>query len=117
MPKEVCEDRHLNHHRVQAVKENSLKPDEVSGVSEIFKAMGDATRIRILHALAQGELCVCDLEEALGMSQPAVSHQLRVLRNLRLVKNRKEGKKVYYSLDDEHIINLFSQGLAHVRHQ
>ena len=92
-------------------------PEEILGLSEIFKTLGDPTRLRILQALSQEELCVCDLVEVLEMTQSAVSHQLRVLRDQRLVKYRKEGKMVFYSLDDEHIINLFAQGLAHVRHK
>lgn len=101
---------------VGRVKANSLSEEEVRKLSEIFKALGDETRIKLLHALSQEELCVCDLSKVVEMSQSLVSHQLRVLRNLRLVKYRKEGKMVYYSLDDEHIINLFTQGLAHIRH-
>lgn len=112
-----CDIQCFNSEKVSKVKENSLNCEEVLGLTEIFKAMGDGTRIKILHALSQEELCVCDLAEVLEMSQSAISHQLRVLRNLRLVKYRKEGKMVYYSLDDEHIINLFSQGLAHIRHR
>jgi ArsR family transcriptional regulator len=112
-----CEIQCFNSEKVARVKENSLNSEEVLGLTEIFKTMGDGTRIKILHALSQEELCVCDLVEVLEMSQSAVSHQLRVLRNLRLVKHRKEGKMVYYSLDDEHIINLFAQGLAHIRHR
>ena len=114
---DACEIQCFHGEKVSKVKENSLNSEEVMGLAEIFKAMGDGTRIKILHALSQEELCVCDLTEALEMSQSAISHQLRVLRNLRLVKHRKEGKMVYYSLDDEHIINLFSQGLAHIRHR
>ncbi|MDX9870932.1 MAG: metalloregulator ArsR/SmtB family transcription factor [Clostridia bacterium] len=113
---EVCVEKCVNSEHVREVKANSLSPEEVLGLSEVFKAMGDATRIRILHALSQQELCVCELEETLEMSQSSISHQLRVLRNLRLVKFRKDGKNVFYSLDDEHILNFFIQGLAHIRH-
>jgi len=114
---DLCEGICVHNKNVTRVKEQALSSDEVLGLSETFKALGDPTRIRILHALSQEELCVCDLEEVLEMSQSAISHQLRVLRNLRLVKFRKEGKMVFYSLDDEHIINLFSQGLTHIRHR
>ncbi len=114
---DVCEECSVNKEKVQKVKEEKLLPDEILGLSETFKTIGDMTRIKILHALFQEELCVCDLEQILGMSQSAISHQLRLLRNLRLVKFYKEGKMVYYSLDDEHIINLFAQGLAHIRHK
>ena len=101
---------------VSRVKKNSLSEEEVKKLAEIFKALGDKTRIKLLHALSQEELCVCDLARVIEMSQSLVSHQLRVLRNLKLVKYRKAGKMVYYSLDDDHIINLFTQGLAHIRH-
>lgn len=114
---DVCETHCIHMEKVEKVKENALSPEEVSGLSETFKALGDQTRIKILHALSQHELCVCDIAEVVDISQSLVSHQLRVLRNLRLVRFRKEGKNVYYSLDDDHIINLFSQGLAHIRHR
>ncbi|QNB47349.1 metalloregulator ArsR/SmtB family transcription factor [Thermanaerosceptrum fracticalcis] len=114
---DFCEVSCINSENVLRVKNNSLSSEEVLGLAETFKAMGDPTRIKLLHALSRQELCVCDLSEILEMSQSAVSHQLRVLRNLRLVKHRKEGKMVYYSLDDEHIINLFKEGLAHIRHR
>jgi len=85
-------------------------------LAETFKVLGDATRVRILSALCDGELCVNDLAESLEMSQSAVSHQLRVLRNLHLVRARKEGRQVFYVLDDDHVLSLFAQGLDHVRH-
>ena len=78
--------------------------------------LGDATRIRILDALSRDELCVCDLAALLDMSSSAISHQLRVLRDARLVKYRREGKMVCYSLDDDHVLTLFAQGLAHIQH-
>lgn len=111
-----CEVQCIHKDKVLKVKDKALSPAETLNLAEIFKALGDPTRIRILHALSQEELCVCDLAEVLEMNQSAISHQLRVLRNLRLVKHRKEGKMVFYSLDDEHIINLFTEGLAHIRH-
>ncbi|MDV2495141.1 MAG: metalloregulator ArsR/SmtB family transcription factor [bacterium] len=86
------------------------------GLAEIFRVLGDPTRVRILHALAASELCVCDLAAILGMSQSAVSHQLRLLRSLRLVRHRREGRMVYYALDDDHIEKLLAQGLDHVAH-
>jgi DNA-binding transcriptional ArsR family regulator len=94
-----------------------LSDKEAIGLAEIFKALGDVTRVKILYLLANAELCVCDIADALNMTQSAISHQLRVLRDLRLVKFRKDGKSVFYSLDDEHILQLFSQGLEHVEHQ
>lgn len=111
-----CQEQCTHQDSINKVKSRALNTGEVLALSETFKAIGDSTRIRILYALSQVELCVCDLAEVLEMSQSAISHQLRILRNLRLVKFRKEGKNVFYSLDDEHIINFFAQGLAHIRH-
>jgi len=85
-------------------------------LSEIFKVLGDPTRIKIIYALSKYEMCVCDIADALGMSQSAISHQLRLLRNLKLVKYRREGKSAIYSLDDDHILQLFNQGMEHVKH-
>jgi ArsR family transcriptional regulator len=85
-------------------------------LAELFQALGDPTRVRMLSALWVGELCVCDLAATLGMSQSAISHQLRLLRQLRLVRRRKDGQIVYYALDDEHVSALFGEGLDHVRH-
>lgn len=83
-------------------------------LAELFKVFGDTTRIKILWALFESEMCVCDIASLLGMSQSAISHQLRVLKQARLVKYRKDGKVVYYSLDDEHIKQIFDQGMNHV---
>lgn len=86
---------------------------EVSGLSEIFKVLGDETRTKILYLLAQQRLCVCDLASVLEMSLPAISHHLRLLKALRLVKYSREGKMVYYTLDDEHILNLIREAQSH----
>ncbi|HHX87523.1 MAG TPA: winged helix-turn-helix transcriptional regulator [Firmicutes bacterium] len=94
-----------------------LESEEVERLAATFKVLGDPTRIRILYALSRQELCVCDLAAVLNMTSSAVSHQLRVLRGSRLVKLRKEGKVVYYSLDDRHVVELFARGLEHIRHQ
>lgn len=111
-----CEVHSVDSKKVTSIKEHILSDKEIGRLSELFKALGEGTRIRILHALSQHELCVCDLAEVVEMSQSLVSHQLRVLRNLRIVKHRREGKMVYYTLDDDHIINLFTQGLDHINH-
>jgi len=87
------------------------------GLAETFQALADPSRVRLISALLNGELCVYDLAALLGMSQSAVSHQLRLLRNLHLVKNRKTGRTVFYSLDDEHIRDLFQRGLDHYKHR
>ena len=91
-------------------------PDDTtfSNLADVFKIFGDVTRLKILYALFDSELCVCDIANELNMSQSAISHQLRTLKTAKLVKNRKEGKIVYYSLDDEHVKHIFDQGLLHV---
>ena len=89
--------------------------DELSELAQFFKVFGEVSRIKILSALYIRDLCVCDLVDSLGMNQPAVSHQLRVLRSARVVKGRKEGKHVYYSLDDDHVRKLLRDGLEHIR--
>ncbi len=110
----VCKVDFFDPKRVASVRRR-LKPDEtLLSLAETFKALGDLTRIKIVFALAQQELCVCDLANLLGTTKSAVSHQLRVLRNMRLVRYRKDGKMVYYSLDDDHIKRLFDEGLRHV---
>ena len=91
-----------------------MSGDSGTGLAETFRALGDPTRVRILDALSHGELCVCDLAAVLSLSQSAVSHQLRFLRSLRLVKPRREGRMVFYSLDDRHVVDLLQQGLRHV---
>ena len=83
-------------------------------LADFYKVFGDATRIKILCVLLESEVCVCDLAEILGMTQSAISHQLRVLKQMKLVKNRREGKTVYYSLADDHILTIISQGMEHI---
>ena len=112
---DVCELKSVDISKVKRVKKAMLSDDEVGRLSETFRVLADTTRTKIIYALSGDELCVCDISNVLGMSISAVSHQLRVLRNMRLVKFRKEAKMVYYSLDDEHITNLFNEGLKHVR--
>ncbi|MGI5891791.1 MAG: ArsR/SmtB family transcription factor [Bacillota bacterium] len=92
-----------------------MLPDEILyDLAEVFKVFGDSTRIKILWALDKSEMCVCDLAVLLNMTQSAISHQLRFLKQSRLVKNRKAGKVVFYSLDDEHVKQIFAQGLEHI---
>ena len=85
------------------------------GLADFYKVFGDATRVKILCVLLESEMCVCDLAELLGMTQSAISHQLRVLKQMKLVKNRREGKTVYYSLADRHIQAIISQGMEHIQ--
>ena len=87
---------------------------ELARLTEFFKVFGDTTRMRILFTLSQSEMCVQDLSQTLSMNQSAISHQLRILKQSRIVKNRREGKSVYYSLDDEHVHAIISQGMEHV---
>ena len=91
-------------------------PDEESlyDLAELFKVFGDSTRIRILYALFESELCVCDIAEILSMTQSAISHQLRVLKQARLVRNRREGKQIYYFLADDHVRTIIGQGMDHI---
>jgi DNA-binding transcriptional ArsR family regulator len=98
-------------------KAELLSDEDARQVAEVFKVLGDVTRVKILHALSRRELCVCDLAAVVAMGQSAVSHQLRLLRGLRLVKYRKEGKMVWYALDDQHVFSLLSQGVEHVTHR
>ncbi len=101
---------------VETIKRQTLSEGEIARLAEIFKVLGDQTRIGIISTLSEGELCVQDLSATLGMGISAVSHQLRILRGARLVKYRRVGKHRYYSLDDEHVIALFGMALEHIRH-
>jgi ArsR family transcriptional regulator len=109
-----CEVSYVDQEKVSAVKEKMKPETTMQRLSETFRVLGDSTRVKIIFALAQEELCVCDIANLLGTTNSAVSHQLRVLRNMRLVKYRKDGKNAFYTLDDEHIKNLFDEGLRHV---
>lgn len=111
-----CAETYLHQEQVQAVLGNMADEATAIRLAEMFKALSDPTRIRIVSLLAQAELCVCDLSSVLGMSQSAVSHQLRTLRDLRLVRWRREGREIFYTLDDEHVADLFYRGLEHVAH-
>ncbi|MEL7596753.1 MAG: metalloregulator ArsR/SmtB family transcription factor [Clostridiaceae bacterium] len=113
---EFCKCNEIHNDIVCKVEENMISEETSSILAEFFKVLGEPTRIKILYALSINEMCVCDISKLLNMSQSAVSHQLRVLRAARLVKYRKEGKVVYYSLDDEHVENVFRQGLDHIGH-
>ena len=111
---DLCEIRITNLARVRRVRREMKSPDAVVLLADTFRALGDPNRLRIVHALARQELCVCDIAAALGMSQSAVSHSLRTLRQLRLVQSRKESKTIYYHLDDDHIARLLADGFEHV---
>ena len=111
---DVCQTECVHSAVVNQVKPRMHPSELLLDLSELFKILGDHTRVRILHALSIAELCVCDLAGLLNMSSSAVSHQLRVLRGAKIVKFRKQGKNVYYSLDDDHVFSLMNEGLAHV---
>ncbi len=109
-----CQVRCIHTEKVQKARQHMLQDDTINSLAELYKSMGDPTRLRIIHALTQQELCVCDLSAVVNSSESAVSHQLRLLRTQKLVKFRRDGKVLYYSLDDHHIEMLFNQGLEHV---
>ena len=111
---ECCEESVVHTDLVSSVRARLPEENRMQDLAELFKIFGDTTRIRILFVLFESEMCVCDLASLLGMSQSAVSHQLQILRQSDLVKWRRDGKVIYYSLDDEHVNNLFYQGLVHV---
>lgn len=112
-----CAETIIDEDKVRQAQQALLDGLSATHLADTFKALADPTRVRIVSILAQTELCVGDLAATLGMSQSAVSHQLRLMRDMRLVKSRKEGRMVYYSLDDEHIRDLFQRGLEHIEHK
>lgn len=116
----AAENREPGHHG--SVDRNRLRdrlvpPPAAAELAETFKVLGDVTRVRIIDALSQDELCVCEIASLLELTESAVSHQLRLLRSLRLVRARREGRLVFYALDDEHILGLFHQALGHVHEE
>jgi ArsR family transcriptional regulator len=111
-----CTETYIHKDSVQAALPCLLDEPTSIRLAETFRALSDPTRLRIVSLLAEAELCVCDLATALGASQSAVSHQLRSLRDLRLVRWRREGRQIFYTLDDEHVSDLFRIGLDHVTH-
>nr|WP_320191560.1 metalloregulator ArsR/SmtB family transcription factor [uncultured Desulfobacter sp.] len=113
---DICEQKCINPEEVKKTMGAMPSPETVLGLSEIFKALADASRIKIVTALLDREHCVCDLAVLCQQSESAVSHQLRVLRTLRIVKNRRQGKIVYYSLDDDHVRSLLQMSIDHISH-
>lgn len=110
----VCEERVVHKKQVQAAAKRMKSDEAFHRLSELFAALGDPARLKILFALQENELCVCDIACVLRMSESAVSHHLRVLRNMRLVRFRKDGRIVYYSLNDAHVSEFISRGIEHV---
>lgn len=111
---EQCECSIVHENAVERARLAMPDEETLYEVAELFKVFGDSTRARIISALIKEELCVCDIASLLGMTKSAVSHQLRILRQTKIVKNRKSGKEVYYSLDDGHIEEIFNTALAHL---
>ncbi|MBP5308230.1 MAG: helix-turn-helix transcriptional regulator [Clostridia bacterium] len=111
---ETCECNVVHDNVVERVRATLPDEDLLADVAELFKVFGDSTRTRILSALFGAELCVCDIASLLNMTKSAVSHQLRILRQTKIVKNRKHGKEVYYSLDDDHIAKIYKTALEHL---
>lgn len=112
---EVCKCSVIHQETIDKVAKAMPEEELLYDLAELFKVFGDSTRVKILSALFESEMCVCDLSVALSMTQSAISHQLRVLKQANLVKFRREGKVVYYSLSDSHIKSIFDQGLLHVQ--
>lgn len=105
---------HVNEKTLKLIDEKMPPEEELQDLADFFKVFGDATRLKILYVLLSSEMCVYDIAAVLGMSQSAISHQLRVLKQMDLVKNRREGKTIFYALADGHIVTILSQGLDHI---
>ena len=114
---ECCESFELHENLLKIVRETMPEETELYDLAELFKVFGDSTRIRILFVLFEAEVCVCDLESALNMTQSAISHQLRILKQNKLVKSRREGKSVFYSLADDHVRTIINQGREHIEEE
>jgi ArsR family transcriptional regulator len=113
-PSEVCEINEIHPALLKIVAEKLPEETELYDLAELFKLFGDSTRIRILFVLCEAEVCVCDLAEALNMTQSAISHQLKILKAGKLVKNRRVGKSIFYSLADDHVRSILELGLEHI---
>lgn len=111
---ECCDFYQVHEDVVKSVTAKMLDEDELYDLAEIFKVFGDSTRIKILYVLFESEMCVCDIAQLLNMNQSAISHQLKILKQNRLVKSRREGKAVFYSLADGHVRTIINQGLEHI---
>lgn len=109
-----CEETEVHEGTVEQVRSQLPQDEVLYDLAELFKIFGDSTRVKILYALLEAELCVCDIAKLMDVSQSAVSHQLRVLKGSKLVKFRREGKTIYYSLADEHVFRILSQGMEHI---
>ena len=111
---ECCETTEVHEELLEIVNEKMPPEETLYNLAELYKVFGDSTRIRILFVLFEAEVCVCDLARALSMTQSAISHQIRILKQNKLVKNRREGKSIFYSLADDHVRTIIAQGLDHI---
>lgn len=111
---ECCEEIKVHENLLKIVNETMPDENELYDLAELFKIFGDSTRIRILYVLFEAEVCVCDLAEVLHMTQSAISHQLKILKQNKLVKSRREGKSIFYSLADNHVKTIIAQGVEHI---
>ncbi len=108
---------HVNEETLRMIDDRMPPEEELQDLAEFYRVFGDATRLKILYVLLSAEMCVYDIASVLGMSQSAISHQLRVLKQMDLVKNRREGKTIFYALADAHIVTILSQGLDHIEEE
>ncbi len=111
---ERCDYIHAHPELIRAAKERMPDEELLYDLAELYKVFGDSTRIKILYALFEAEMCVCDIAQLLGMTQSAISHQLRVLKGAKLVRNRRDGKTVFYALADDHVRTIIGQGMNHI---
>lgn len=111
---EACEYMHVHPDLIEKVRQGMPAEETLYDLAELYKVFGDSTRIKMLYVLFEAEVCVCDLAQSLNMTVSAISHQLRVLKQARLVKSRREGKTVFYSLADDHVRTIIDQGISHI---
>ena len=111
---DCCEETETHQDILRQVTKSLPDEDTLYDLTELFRIFGDSTRVRILYVLFEAEMCVCDIAQLLGMTQSAISHQLRVLKGSKLVKNRRDGKTVFYSLADDHVRTILGQGMGHI---
>lgn len=114
---EMCDCNVIHENVVEDVKSKMLDNEFITEISTFFKILGDNTRVKILFALDHNEMCVCDIANVLNMTKSSISHQLSYLKDLNIIKSRKSGKEVYYSLDDEHVKEVFEVAISHIEHK
>lgn len=114
---DTCDGEEVHEELLKIVQEKMPEETELYDLAELFKVFGDSTRIRILFVLFETEVCVCDLAQALNMTQSAISHQLKILKQNKLVKSRREGKSIFYSLADDHVRTMIAQGREHIEEE